>query len=101
MDTLYLVMPAYNEEENIREVVSEEFIGSLRDRGCKVVIFVEFVPVTEGSKELAPGTEERDYLTKELERLRTEKQDMVYVAFPGDEKSSDGCIAAGRGFLQW
>ena len=24
---------------------------------------------------------------------------MVYLAFPGDEKSSGGCIAAGRGFF--
>ena len=27
----------------------------MSDRGCKAVIFVEFVPVTEDSKELAPG----------------------------------------------
>ena len=24
---------------------------------------------------------------------------MVYIAFPGDEKSSGGCVAAGRGFF--
>ncbi len=24
---------------------------------------------------------------------------MVFVSFPGDEKSSGGCIAAGRGFF--
>ena len=24
---------------------------------------------------------------------------MVYVSFPGDEKSSGGCVAAGRGFF--
>ena len=42
--------------ENIREVSSDSFIESLADRGCKAVIFVEFVPVTEESKELAPGS---------------------------------------------
>ena len=27
------------------------------------------------------------------------KQEMVFIAFPGDEKSSGGCLAAGRGFF--
>ena len=85
--------------ENIREVSSEAFLQKLSDRGCKVVIFVEFVPVTEESKELAPGDEERAYLAREIERLRAERPEMVYVSFPGDEKSSGGCVAAGRGFF--
>ncbi|SDA69265.1 Radical SAM superfamily enzyme, MoaA/NifB/PqqE/SkfB family [Lachnospiraceae bacterium G11] len=57
--------------ENIKEVSSDSFLKELSDRGCKAVIFVEYVPVTEESKELAPG----------------------------DEKSSGGCVAAGRGFF--
>ena len=85
--------------ENIREVTSEDFLKSLSDRGCKVVIFVEFVPVTEESKELAPGETEREYLRGEIGRLRAEHPEMVYVSFPGDEKSSGGCVAAGRGFF--
>ena len=85
--------------ENIREVSSEAFLRKLSDRGCKVVIYVEFVPVTEESRELAPGDEEREYLRREIERLRAERPEMVYVSFPGDEKSSGGCVAAGRGFF--
>ena len=85
--------------ENIREVSSEAFLKSLSDRGCKAVIFVEFVPVTEESSHLAPGEEERAYLQKEIQRLRKESPEMVYVSFPGDEKSSGGCVAAGRGFF--
>lgn len=41
----------------------------LSDRGCKAVIFGEFVPVTDDSKH----------------------PEMVYISFPGDEKSSGGC----------
>ena len=85
--------------ENIREVTSPDFLQRLSDRGCKVVIFVEFVPVTEESKELAPGDEEREYLQNEVQRLRAEHPEMVYISFPGDEKSSGGCVAAGRGFF--
>lgn len=85
--------------QNLKDVVSDEFVSTLADRGCKAIIYVEYVPVTEESKDLAIGDEERDYFSKELERLRREKAEMVFVAFPGDEKSSGGCIAAGRGFF--
>lgn len=85
--------------ENIREVSSEDFIGKLSSKGCKAVIFVEFVPVTEDVTHLAPGDEEREYLKKEIARLREEHPEIVFVSFPGDEKSSGGCIAAGRGFF--
>ena len=85
--------------QNIREVSSDDFLKKLSDRGCKAVIFVEFVPVTEDSKELAPGDGERDYLRGEIARLRGEHPEMVYISFPGDEKSSGGCVAAGRDFF--
>ncbi len=85
--------------ENIREVTSDSFLKMLSDRGCKAVIFVEFVPVTDESRELAPGDAEREYLSAELERLRRDRQEMVYVSFPGDEIASGGCVAAGRGFF--
>ncbi len=85
--------------QNIREVTSEDFLNKLSARGCKAVIFVEFVPVTDDSRELAPGDVERDYLKSEIARLRKDHSEMVYISFPGDEKSSGGCVAAGRGFF--
>ncbi len=85
--------------ENMREVTSDEFLGKLSDRGCKAVIYVEYVPVTEESAELAPGDAEREYLKAEIARRRKEHPEMVYISFPGDEKESGGCVAAGRGFF--
>lgn len=85
--------------QNYKEVTSDEFLNSLSDRGCKAVIFVEYVPVTEESSELAPSDTEREYLMNEIQRLREERPEMVCIAFPGDEKSSGGCVAAGRGFF--
>ena len=85
--------------ENINEVTSDEFMDSLYNRGCKLVIFVEYVPVTDESTHLAPGDEDREYMVKEISRLRQDRPEMVFVSFPGDEKSSGGCIAAGRGFF--
>ena len=85
--------------ENLKEVSSDAFIESLSSRGCKAVIFVEFVPVTVESKELAPGDSEREYLAGEIKRLREQYPEMLFISFPGDEKSSGGCLAAGRGFF--
>ena len=85
--------------ENCREVTSDAFLDELSSRGCKAVIFVEYVPVTDESRELAPGDSEREFLTSEISRLRQIRPDMVYISFPGDEKSSGGCVAAGRGFF--
>lgn len=84
---------------NLAEVVSHGFLDNLRDRGCKVVFYVEFVPVTEESSELAPQDAEREFLSGEIVKLRAEYPEMLFISFPGDEKSSGGCLAAGRGFF--
>ena len=85
--------------ENLVEVASAEFVNDLRSRGCRAIVYVEYVPVSEDSLSLAPGNEERAYLDARLQSLRTANEDMLFVFFPGDEKSSGGCLAAGRGFF--
>ncbi len=84
---------------NLREITDNEFLYDLRDSGCKAVIYVEFVPVSGEAAGLAPGDEERLYLQNRLTEIRNEYPDMVFLSFPGDEKSSGGCLAAGRGFF--
>ncbi|MBP5288929.1 MAG: radical SAM protein [Clostridia bacterium] len=85
--------------KNIKEVTSDRFLKTLSERGCKAVIFVEFVPVSGDDGALAPGDAERAFLRDEIDRLREESDNMVFISFPGDEKSSGGCVAAGRGFF--
>ncbi len=41
--------------DNLEEVTSDAFLNELENLGCKVVFYVEFVPVTEEAKHLAPG----------------------------------------------
>lgn len=84
---------------NIQEVSSQNFLDGLKERGCKTVIYVEFVPVSGDSSELAPQDAEREFLRQRLSVLRKEYPEMVFISFPGDEKSSGGCLAAGRGFF--
>lgn len=84
---------------NLKEVTSKEFLYQLEEKGCKVVFYVEFVPVTKEATELAPGDEEREYLKDRLNEIRQSYDKMVFISFPGDEKTSGGCLAAGRGFF--
>ena len=84
---------------NLQEITSADFLDELKESGCKAVVYVEFVPVTEESRELAPGDEEREFLRERLSLIREEYPDMVFISFPGDEKTSGGCLAAGRGFF--
>lgn len=84
---------------NLEEVTSVEFIHKLSEQGCKGVIYVEYVPVSKESQDLAMCNGEREYLDKRLSALREVDQSMLFISFPGDEKSSGGCLAAGRGFF--
>ena len=86
-------------KRNLDSLVSREYIDKLHDLGCKVVFFIEYVPVNEKTVELAPSDEKRALLLNELEILRNEYDDMLFLSFPGDEKTSGGCLAAGRGFF--
>ena len=86
-------------KRNISSLVSNEYIDKLHDFGCKVVFFIEYVPLNEDTTDLAPTDSERELLFNEINRLRREYDDMLFLSFPGDEKTSGGCLAAGRGFF--
>ena len=85
--------------ENAKEAVSEEFVSRLAKEGCKLIIYVEFVPVTDEAAHLAPGEKERTYMEEALASLREKHDEIVLLSFPGDELSMGGCMAAGREFF--
>lgn len=85
--------------DNIATVTSAGFIRQLYDNSCKIVFFVEYVPVLSCSEGLAPGDPEREILESRLTELREQYNDMLFLAFPGDEMDMGGCLAAGRGFF--
>ena len=84
---------------NLPTIISDEYIDRLHDFGCKVVFFIEYVPVNEETRNIAPTDEEREELLSSLDHLREKYSDMLFLSFPGDEKASGGCLAAGRGFF--
>lgn len=85
--------------ENMKEVTSDSYIEMLEEKEAKVVFYVEYVPVSEETEKLAPTDAEREYMDMRLKEIRQKHPNIVFVSFPGDEKTSGGCLAAGRGFF--
>lgn len=86
-------------KENLREVSGEEFVGRLRQKGCRLIFYVEYVPAAAGTEGLAPAREEREFLSAAQDRLRERYGNMIFLSFPGGEEEVGGCLAAGRGFF--
>lgn len=84
---------------NLRDVTERDFLEDLAHKGCQVFIFVEYVPVTADSLHLAPGDPERLWLAESIAAFRDRFPDVILLSFPGDEKNTGGCLAAGRGFF--
>lgn len=85
--------------KNSDSLIQDEYINKLHELGCRVIFFIEYVPIDETTVDLAPGEEERERLLDKINQLRKEYDDMLFMSFPGDEKVSGGCLAAGRGFF--
>ena len=85
--------------ENLAQVTSEGYLRELAGMGCKAVIFVEYVPTEDGTDSLALNDVARETLSRKLDLLRLQEDLPLMISFPGDEKSSGGCLAAGRGFF--
>ncbi|AEV28087.1 putative Fe-S oxidoreductase [Sphaerochaeta pleomorpha str. Grapes] len=85
-------------KRNLDLVASDSFIGDLWEKGCRLVFFIEYVPV-DGVTDLAPEEAERQILTLRQKILRTCYPGMILLSFPGDEKHMGGCLASGRGFF--
>jgi len=86
-------------KNNLKVVTEEKFLKSIYESGCKLVFYIEYVPADEMSADIAPSEEDRIYLEHKLLKLRAKFLDMIFISFPGDEKGTGGCLAAGRGFF--
>ena len=87
------------QQDNLEEACSRTLLETLRKSGCKVVFYVEYVPVDAASDTPELSEKERQYLETQLVEIRKEFPGMIFISFPGDEKESGGCLAAGRGFF--
>ena len=85
--------------ENFELVTSDYFVENLRSLGCKLIIYVEYVPTDPGTGHLALSEAEVEKMEAVQEYQAAHFKDMIIISFPGDEKLLGGCLAAGRGFF--
>jgi MoaA/NifB/PqqE/SkfB family radical SAM enzyme len=85
--------------ENLAEVTSAAFLDLLRDRGCRLVFYIEYTAIDHGSKELELDAAMREELEGRMTEIKSAYPGMVFISFPGDEKHMGGCLAGGRGFF--
>jgi len=83
---------------NIDTVLDEQYVGRLIDLGCRLFFFVEYVPVREGTESLVLDPSQRVRLAAGVAALQKSLHGL-FIAFPGDEETYGGCLAAGRGFI--
>jgi len=84
--------------QNIEDVLKEAFIESYIEKGCRLFVFVEYVPVVSGTQPLVLSLEDKRRLDSFSHEM-TEKCPAVLIPFPGNEEQYGGCLAAGRGFI--
>lgn len=85
--------------QNLSLVTGDIYIDMLEKHGCRFVIFVEYVPVTESTESMSLTDSDRIMLEHEEQRLQEKFRKVLFLSFPGDEKYFGGCLAAGRGFF--
>jgi MoaA/NifB/PqqE/SkfB family radical SAM enzyme len=85
-------------KENILDITQESFAKELHKKGTGILFYVEYVPSDGISEHLAPDAEARAVFEGRLNVLRR-KTRMLVISFPGDEDFTEGCLAAGRGFV--
>lgn len=85
--------------QNLDSVASRDFVAGLRERGCGVVLFVEYVPLEPGTESLTLDEASLQQLQQRLHAWQRDFPDTVLLSFPGDEAAMGGCLASGRGFF--
>lgn len=87
--------------ENMLNVTTPGYVNSLKERGCGLVFYVEYVPAEEHTEHLMLNDADMAVLRQRIDVLRADKENrgMIMLSFPGDEEAMGGCLAAGRGFF--
>lgn len=84
--------------ENFKTVTGDQFITEMIGNGCRLITYVEYVPVKRGTEELALSGLQHDELNRKTGEFQA-RYPALFLAFPGDESAFDGCLSAGRGFI--
>lgn len=84
--------------DNFSQVTEPDFVLHLLNQGCKIMFYVEYVPIDESTIDLEITETQRNQLESIL--LEHRKQySALFISFPGDETQFGGCLSSGRGFV--
>jgi len=79
-------------------VTSHTFVEKILDSGCKLVFYIDYVPVQEGTEHLIL-TEDQAKTVPILTAKYKSEYPALFIGFPGDEEKMGGCLSSGRGFF--
>jgi MoaA/NifB/PqqE/SkfB family radical SAM enzyme len=85
-------------EQNFGEITDRSFLPGFYDLGCRLGIFVEYVPMGQSDKHLALSKKHKKGLYWYTKSVQLKRR-MLRIVFPGKENLFGGCLAAGRGFV--
>lgn len=85
-------------KENIHALLREEFTEEYVREGCRLFVYVEYVPVGAGSEPMVLSKADKERLNA-FAAASARKHPALFLPFPGDEEQYGGCLAAGRGFV--
>ncbi len=83
--------------ENTAAVTSDDFIREHYKLGCRLFLYVEYVPADLSDRPLALSNTDKSLLLSRAKELE-EDFPALFIPFPGNEEPYGGCLAAGRGF---
>jgi len=83
---------------NFSEVTDENFINDLVDQGCKLIFFVEYNSIREGTESWVLTDEQRARVMGIRDTFRV-RFSAMFITIPGDEDEIGGCLSSGRGFI--
>ena len=83
---------------NYLEVTGDLFIREMIRQGCRLLTYVEYVPVESGTEDQVLTDLQHTRLNQLISGF-SEQYPALFLSFPGDEEIFGGCLSAGRGFV--
>lgn len=84
--------------ENFGHATAREHVQSLITQGCRLFFYINYIPVVPDTQHLTLSRLQVKELDRRLGEYRHQLPSL-FIAFPQDEVSLGGCLAAGRGFF--
>ena len=84
--------------QNFELVTDLDFVTDLIKKGCKVLFYVEYTPILEGTEDWILTGEQRKKVPDIMEVYR-KRFSALFAGLPAEEDLFGGCLSAGRGFI--